>query len=374
MFDFISDFFGVIFNVIFNGVEILTPIGTLGFAIILFTLVSRLLMTPLQIKQQRTTRTMGKLQPELQKIQKKYAGKKDQASQLQQSQEMQALYKKYNINPLAGCLPLLIQLPLIYAVYAVLRQPSRHIEKLAELYAQIAIKIEAALSNSAQVINELLIEHPFSSTAQLEIDKLGDSVVLANQLANFTTKQWEYLLEKAPELNQILEVLMQQKIDYEYFFFNLVDSPSQLVSGGNYFALVVPILAGASTFIFSKLTMAQSAPPASSNSENPAESMMKTMNIIMPIMMGSISYTVSTGLALYWIAGNLIMMGQQAWIAKVVKKQEAVIDEKLRLEREALAKTSKKKKKKKKPIDNKQADDNNKPVKERKERKQPDKD
>lgn len=352
--DFISNFFGEIFNIIFNFVAVLTPVGTLGIAIILFTFFTRLLLTPLQIKQQRTTRGMSKIQPEMQKIQQKYAGRKDQQSQLAQSQEMQALYKKYNINPWAGCLPLLIQLPLIYALYAVLRAPSKHITKLYELYQQLAAAIESTINNSATVIAEVIQQLPLSATAQLELDKMEGAANLGDTIANFTTQHWNVLLEKIPELNDTIAALINQKIDYEYFIFNLVDSPSQIVASGNYFAFIIPLLAGASTFIFSKISMSQSQPAANKNANgqpNQAEGMMKTMNIIMPIMMGSISYTVPYGLALYWIAGNLIMMGQQVFVAKIVKKEEAELEARLEAERKAerAALAAKRSNKKKKP-------------------------
>ncbi len=194
-------------------------------------------------------------------------------------------------------------------------------------------------------------------------------------------------LESAPQIENVISGLFQQKIDYEYFFFNLVDAPNQLVASGNYLALLVPILAGVSTLIFSKITMAQSQPAPSADGnktaqETQAESMMKVMNIMMPVMMGFISYTVPSGLALYWIAGNLIMMVQQILVGKLVNNQMKEIDEQIRKEREAEAKRNpqKKKKKKKKPVtqssddtssttsDN---DTNNLKDKPKKERKQP---
>lgn len=367
--EFISNFFGEIFNIIFNVVDVVTPIGTLGIAIILFTFFTRLLLTPLQIKQQRTTRGMSKIQPELQKIQQKYAGKKDQQSQMAQSQEMQALYKKYNINPLAGCLPLLIQLPLIYALYAVLRAPSKHITKLYELYQQLALAIETTINNSSVVIAEVLKQIPLSATAKIEIDKLEGAATLGDTISNFTTQHWNVLMEKIPSLNGPIAELLNQKIDYEYFIFNLVDSPSQIVASGNYFAFLIPILAGASTFIFSKISMAQSQPSTKSADGQPSqtESMMKTMNIIMPIMMGAISYTVPYGLALYWIAGNLIMMGQQVFVAKIVKREEAELEARLEAERAEAkrlaeakrASSSKRKKGNNKPNQNQNNNTNN---------------
>lgn len=345
----INDFFGMILNIIFEGVALVVPVGTLGVSIIIFTLVTRLLLTPLQIKQQRTTRAMSKIQPEMKRIQKKYANKKDQASQMAYSQEMQGIYKKYKISPLSGCLPLLIQLPLIYALYNVLRQPSRHIIALGELYTNISQIITDMVPNFTEVITKVVEKIPLSSTAMMELNKLGDSAPLADQLSHFTTQQWNLLLTEIPQNVQVaLTDLLDKKQNIELFLVNLVDSPQQLVSSGMWLALLVPIAAGASTFIFSKITMASSRAVQQSNTDgdeaNPADSMMKVMNIMMPIMMGVFSYSVPSGLALYWIAGNVIMMLQQIWVNKIVDKQDKQLEEQLRKEREA-----EKPKKKKKP-------------------------
>lgn len=349
----INNFFGMILNLIFEGIALLTPVGTLGFTIIVFTVVTRLLLTPLQIKQMRTTRAMSKIQPELTRIQKKYANKKDQQSQMAYSQELQGIYKKYKISPFAGCLPLLIQLPLIYALYNVLRQPSRYIERLGGLYTQLADVLTQNVPNVDSILNQVVEKVPLTSTAVYELQKLGDTAGVADKLSHFTTDQWLALQEFiSPQVSELLANLLEVKHGFEYFIVNLVDTPAQLVANGQYLALLIPIAAGASTFIFSKITMAASKPVASADgAANPADSMMKVMNIMMPIMMGWFSYTVPNGLALYWISGNIIMMLQQIWVNKIVDKQQLVLEEQLRKDREvALAAEGKpKKKKKKKP-------------------------
>ncbi|MGL4362782.1 MAG: YidC/Oxa1 family membrane protein insertase [Cellulosilyticaceae bacterium] len=359
----ITDFFGIILNAIFNIAANFTLIGTLGISIVMFTVVAQTLLTPLKIKQQRSMRAMNRIQPELQKLQKKYANKKDQASQMAMSKEMQALYKKYNANPLSGCLPLLIQLPIIYGLYGVLRQPSAYIDKLGEVYTNIATTLQIQVSNIQEVIANVLVSNPLGGTGISEIQKLlskegltdvADLALAAPEklgslLSHFTTEQWTALETiVSPEQFNSLETLLSQKQDFEWFFVNLVDSPAQLFAAGVVLALLIPVISGASTFIFSKITMASSK-QMQQGVETPAsaDTMMKSMNIMMPIMMGFISWTVPTGLALYWVAGNIVMMVQQILVNKLVNKQEAIIDEKFKAEREAEMATKKKKKKKK---------------------------
>lgn len=352
--EIINSFFGAILNIIFEAVSGMTQVGTLGVSIILFTLVAQLLLTPLKFKQQRTSRMMSKIQPELQKLQKKYANKKDQASQMAYSQEMQAIYKKYNISPLSGCLPLLIQFPLIIALYNVLQQPTRYINKLGNLYAELATTVTNYLSDAKTVIDEVIAQIPLSANAQVEINQLAENAKLSDVLSHFTTAQWDLLQTFiSPEGAQALEGLLEQKHNFEFFLVNLVDSPANIFASGMMIALLVPVLAGGSTFIFNKVIMAntQAPQPTSGDVPNTAESMMKVMNIMMPIMMAFFSWTVPSGLALYWISGNVIMMAQQTIVNRIVDKQQVAFEEQLRKDREAAAAAKpKKKKKKKKPV------------------------
>ena len=117
MFDWLYWIFGkILFGidwVVFNTIGI----HNTGLCIILFTIVAYLLMYPLNAKQQKSSRLMSKINPEVKQIQKKYKGKTDQASQMKMNQETQAIYAKYGISPFSGCLPLLITLPVMYCLY-----------------------------------------------------------------------------------------------------------------------------------------------------------------------------------------------------------------------------------------------------------------
>ncbi|PHV70620.1 hypothetical protein CS063_09975 [Sporanaerobium hydrogeniformans] len=335
----INNFFGVILNFIFDGVAAISPVYTLGIAIIIFTLVARLLLTPFQLSSQRTSRGMSRLQPEMQKLQKKYQNKKDQASQMEYSKEMQALYKKYKINPLAGCLPLLIQFPIIMALFNVLREPAKYITKLGNEYTFIAQTIKEHVGNYPTLLEGF--KESVQVTSRMEYD-LGQVDGLSQFLSHLNTNQWnEFLSNVGSTAQPIIEKALEVKQNYESFLgVNLVDTPDLLIRGGMWLAVLVPIIAGASTYIFSKITMASSMASqqaaANSNAQgNSTESMMKVMNIMMPVMTGFFAYTMPIGLALYWIAGNVIMVGQQWVVNKIVLKQEEKLEEQLRKEREA---------------------------------------
>ena len=368
----INNIFGAILSVIFDGVSLITPVGALAIAIIIFTLVARILLTPLQLSSQRTSRGMSKIQPELAKIQNKYKGRKDQESQMKQSQEMQALYKKYKINPFAGCLPLLIQFPLIMGLFNVLRTPANYITKLGEEYTKIANIVVANVANYQDKLQGF--QSAIETTTRTKFD-LSDTAQLGQYLSHLTTGQWSSFINSSGDAatQELLDKALTLKHQYENFLgFNVVDSPSVLMST-KWWAILIPIVAGASTYIFTKLTMAsngQMQAAAADGQANPGESMMKTMNIVMPIMTGAFAYTMPIGLALYWIAGNVIMLVQQKLVNKMLEKQDAKIEAILEKEREEARKNNKthtKKVMKKVPVEKqpeaqvKEADSNEKP-------------
>ena len=135
--DPIAQLMGIIINVIFEG---LSSIGivNLGLCIIIFTFIIKLVMLPMTIKQMKFSKMSQLVQPEIAKIQKKYQGKTDQASMMKQQEEIQAIYDKYGISMTGGCLQMFIQLPILMALYQVIRNMPFYIPSLKALYTQIA--------------------------------------------------------------------------------------------------------------------------------------------------------------------------------------------------------------------------------------------
>lgn len=357
----INSVFGAILDFIFNGVIQITPVAALGVSIIIFTLVARILLTPLQLSSQRTSRGMSKIQPELTKIQNKYKGKSDKEAQLNQSNEMQALYKKYKINPFAGCLPLIIQFPLIMGLFNVLRAPVNYIKALGNEYTTIAATIIDKVGNYQDILKPY--QSGIETMTRASFD-LSNNVQLGQFLSHLSTSQWREFVSKINDAStqKIIITALSLKNQFETFFgFSVVDTPSGLMST-QWWAIIIPIIAGASTYIFTKLTMAsngqmQASAASAKGQPNTADSMMKTMNVVMPIMTGAFAYTMPIGLALYWIAGNVIMLAQQKIVNKVLEKQDAKMEEMLEKEREEARKnnkTSTKKVMKKVPIEKKE--------------------
>ena len=128
---------GIVYNALFNFIYSISPMNSLGIAIILFTLIVKSIFFPLLVKQQKSTLAMQKLQPEMAKIKKKYENKKDMESQQKMSMEMQKLQKDNNVSMLGGCLPLLVQLPILYALYYIFQQAYVYVDVVGQNYDSI---------------------------------------------------------------------------------------------------------------------------------------------------------------------------------------------------------------------------------------------
>lgn len=109
-------------------------IGKISICIIVFTIIVKLVMLPINIKQQKTMKLNSVIMPEIQAIQKKYANKKDNDSMMKQQAELNAVYQKYGTSPTGGCLPMLIQFPILLALYAVMACLPNYINEIQDMY------------------------------------------------------------------------------------------------------------------------------------------------------------------------------------------------------------------------------------------------
>ncbi len=146
MFDWLYWIFGKILFGIDWAVYHTIGIHNTGLCIILFTIVIYLILYPLNSKQQKSSRLMNKINPEIKEIQKKYKGKTDQASQMKMNQETQAIYAKYGISPFSGCLPLLITLPIMFCLYRVMYDIKSYIPALGKGNANIFLGLDIDVS------------------------------------------------------------------------------------------------------------------------------------------------------------------------------------------------------------------------------------
>lgn len=325
--DPIAKLMGLILNLIFEGLSAL-GIVNLGLCIIIFTIVIKLLMLPMTIKQTKFSKMSQLVQPEITKIQKKYQGKTDNASMMKQQEEIQAVYDKYGISMSGGCLQMFIQLPILMALFQVIRNLPFYIPRLKELYTQIA---EPLMTNKGfeTVITEI-------GTAAKAVYKLAENPELDHVIAyisQFRTDSWAALTEAFPSITEAVNGASAQIIEINNFFagINIADAPGFRVS----VYLIIPIAAGLTQWVAMK-TM-----NIGSSDNKAANSMTNSMNLMMPIMSLVMCFSFPAGLGIYWIMTAVFQIFQNI----IMNKYYDNVDME-KLIAENMEKASKKKKKK----------------------------
>ena len=301
---------GKILEIIYDGFAFF-GIYNIGLCIIVFTLVVRMLMLPMTIKQQKFTKLNTVMSPEIQAIQKKYKDKKDQQSQLAQQEEIKAVYDKYGTSPSGSCLQLIIQMPILFALYRVIMNIPAYVQPLKNLYVTVINGL------SAQQMQQ------FFTNVKTSGDKLSTTQIngCIDAMTGYASRtNGKITLTEGTGINDILAVADKNaasKIESlnDFFGLNLGMSPSAMFNAGMVtiiVALIIPILSGLFQFLSVQLT--QMLNKTASGQDNPMASSMKIMNFMMPLMSVYMCWILPAGLGLYWMAGSLIMMLQQIFI------------------------------------------------------------
>ena len=305
----IAKVMGIFYNWLFNIIYGATQTNALGITIIFFTLIVKIILTPLIVKQQKSTFAMQRLQPEMNKIKKKYENKKDAESQQRMAYEMQKLQKDNNISRFGGCLPLLIQLPILYALFYIFQQAYMYVDVVSQNYDSIAnVVLSMPTDLRMDVFADIASKH-ISSKMTLDLSVADDIKALIGQI---TQAEWSTILTNASDYASSLQPLLTEKTGIEYFLgISVVENP-----GLNFPAIIVPIASAASTFLSSKIMMSKNT---ASMDDNPAMQSMKMMNYIMPIMMGVMAISLPAGLGIYWTVSNIFQTAQTVLINKYFK-------------------------------------------------------
>ena len=312
----IASVLGFIMNWIYEFFN-LFGVQNIALSIFVFTFIVKTLMIPLTIKQQKFSRLQSRITPEIQKIQEKYKGKRDEASMRKQQAETQAVYQKYGASPTAGCLPLLITLPIMFALYRVINNIPDFVNLVREPYKVVA---DAILPNTG-VISDIV--------ANFENLKLTTIDEVINSLATFNTSQWDLLLSKG--LGETVNAAIESIIRVNNFFgLSITNTPSW-----KSISVIIPLLAMSLQFVQSKQISVK--PDKKDNTPNP----MASMNVIMPIMSGFFCLMLPIGVGLYWIANSLFSIIQQFFVNKHLDSMD--IDELVEKSQEkAMSKLTKK--------------------------------
>ena len=311
---------GWIMNAIYKVLD-MVGIQNLGLCIIIFSILIYLCMTPLQIKQQKFSKLSAIMQPEIQKIQKKYQGKKDQDYMMKMQEETQAVYQKYGVSATGSCVQLAIQLPILYALYQVIQNIPAYVGSVYNVFNGVCTKI-LAVDGFTDIINNFITDNKMTRVRQVTDN--ADSIV--DFLYALSPSQWKSLQDISQFSgfsDQISKTASEIQKMQTFGVLNIADQPLSYIKTGSLIliiaALAIPLLSWATQMLNLKL-MPQAATQNGNDDNNAMASSMKTMNTVMPLMSAFFCFTFPVGLGIYWIASAVVRSIQQLLINRHLNK------------------------------------------------------
>ena len=306
-------------------------IQNIGLCIIIFSILIYALMTPLQIKQQKFSKLSAVMQPELQKIQKKYKGKNsDQAAMQKMQEETQAVYQKYGVSPTGSCLQLAIQFPILMALYQVIYKIPAYVGSVKNILSAAVTNI-TAVSGYTDILQDFIKDNKMTRVQLIMDGSKATSNSVTDFLYALSPSQWKSLAETSQfsgfsdTLNSTAKEISHVQ---DFLGLNIADQPLTYIKaafvGGSIIlaivAILIPILAWATQMLNIKL-MPQAAQQGNGDSQQDAMmNSMKTMNMVMPLMSAVFCFTFPVGLGIYWVASAAVRSVQQFVINKKMDK------------------------------------------------------
>ena len=316
---------GKLMDGIFNVLSSAFGIENIGLCIILFTIIIYTFMIPLTIKQQKFSKLSAVMNPELQAIQKKYKNKRDQESMLKMQEEMKRVYDKYGTSQMGGCLQLVIQFPILLALWKVIQNIPAYVGGVKDMYMPLVNEIMAT-GGYQKIMEKIGSASPIMINPE-KFDYTKTNTIV-DVLYKFQPSTWDTLKDKFPDLSSLIDSTSGQISHINNFLgANISDAPVNLMMDAlktgailvAIVALLIPILSGLTQWINIKL-MPQS--PGMDDRENPMANSMKTMNMIMPLFSVFMCFTMPAGLGLYWIFSAICRSVQQVAINKYLDRMD----------------------------------------------------
>ena len=275
--------------------------GSYGVAIILFTLAIKLILLPFQMKSKKSMVRMSRMSGKMKEIQKKYAN-----NQAKMNEEMQKFYAEEGVNPMSGCLWSFLPLPILLALYSIIRQPITHFMMLGEDVVQKLVAAATAAGVDMSAIVQM---------------KDGAAVVVdgVTQLSPYGQIGLAKVASYMPELTSGIDGWIN--MNYDFLGLDLSATPWSVVSTFAISAAVIgmiliPLLAGGSQLLFSRITMKQQP-----GMDGPGAGTTKTMMYMMPLMSVYFAFIMPAALGVYWISQSLISMVQELIMGKFYNKK-----------------------------------------------------
>ncbi|GHU43417.1 hypothetical protein FACS1894111_08970 [Clostridia bacterium] len=320
MLGFVMDGIYFVLNSIFD-------VQNIALCIILFAVIIYSLLLPLTIRQQKFSRVSQKMQPEIQAVQKKYKGKKDQASVMAMQQEQKAVYDKYGVSQAGSCIQMLIQMPILLSMWYVINKIPAYVTSFKE---QFKPAVDAIVNTAdyqdkiPQFLQDINLKTvPFHFGGDYTATQTQNSII--DILYKLKSNDWPKLDAAFPNLSDsnILTGLEQTIRHFNNFFgLNIADGPMGIIKSafadGKYLVvlgvLLIPLISAGAQFASVKLM-----PMPAMNADNPNDTLtssMKTMTYMGPLFSLFITFTVPLGLGIYWCVGSVTRGVQQFCINK----------------------------------------------------------
>ena len=310
----LGQIFNGLFNLIYNIAGWFTDkpyhVPIIGISVILFTIIVRLILLPMTIKQQKFSKLSGLMNPELQEIQAKYKDKRDQVSMMNMQAETKAVYEKYGTSPTGGCLTMLIQLPIMFALYRVIYKIPGYVTKIRELCGGIADKIMGTGDDWATKLDAINGISVSASTGK---------ATLIDKIYNLSPEKWSEVQNAFSSVD--FGNAYDQIHGYNNLFgISLTQAPGWRLS----WALIIPILAGLTQWLSVKLMENKNNVNVGSQNDQQAgmASSMKVMNTIMPILSAVFCVSFASCIGLYWIASSVVQIVVQLVINKKMNNKD----------------------------------------------------
>ncbi len=327
----IAKFLGWIMNGVYNG---LCAIGieNIGLSIIILTIIIYTCLIPLTYQQQKFSFMSRVMNPEIQAIQKKYKGKKDQASMQKMNEETQAVYAKYGVNAMGSCIQLLIQMPILFALYRVMYNIPAYVKSLRELFNPLVDGIMGqtgyrdAMTGLMETQKIRLMSRPDFTVE--DTTAVGNYIV--DVVYKLSNEGWNALTDAFPALTTTISSVQEELSHLNYFLgLNISSAPTAIIKesftnhhfGMVILALLVPVCSYLTQVLNIRLMpQANTAAAAGNGQADQMAQQMKMMNRTMPLFSLVLCFTVPVGLGLYWIASAVVRMVQQLIINRHFEK------------------------------------------------------
>ena len=354
----IAQVLGYIFDLLFEALSFL-HIGNVAIAIILFTIIVKLCMLPLSIKQQKLAKLNSVMSPEIKAINEKYKDKKnDQNAMMKMQEETKAVYEKYGVSQMGGCVQMLIQMPILLALYRVFYNIPAYLSGVKGSFTGLVDSIQqtsgyqdtlVSLMDKYNVVTSsgLNASNAASKLADASGDTLSNYII--DILYKLPSKGWDALMDGKffDGIQSAVEKTHDALLHFNYFLgLNISDTPWYIIKS-NFtdkpdkwllfviLALLIPVLSYLTQMLNIKLM------PQTTNGNDQVASQMKMMNLMMPLISLFFCFTVPVGLGFYWIFSALVRGVQQFFVNRHIENLdlEAVMaknEEKAKKKREKM--------------------------------------